>query len=65
MIDDPDCHYGDHAWRGTSTCVRCGNRLRCVCGCYVREDNMNAHVKDKFVAFGAFRGDLRSTDDGC
>jgi len=30
-------------WNGSSQCSRCGARLRCVCGCYVREDNLIAH----------------------
>lgn len=42
---NPDCHYGDHTWNGTSQCVRCGQRLRCGCGVYVREDNMDGHVQ--------------------
>ena len=42
---NPDCYYGDHEWRGTSACVHCGERLRCGCGCYVREDNLDAHLE--------------------
>ena len=41
---DPDCHYGDHTWRGSSQCVRCGARLRCFCGAFVRADNMERHL---------------------
>ena len=41
---DADCHYGDHFWDGSSACSNCGARLRCSCGAYVREDNMEAHV---------------------
>jgi hypothetical protein len=41
-----DCHYGDHEWRGGSVCIRgCGSRLRCICNCFVRADNMGAHVQ--------------------
>lgn len=37
---NPDCHFGDHSFHGTSQCVHCGYRLRCqACGCYVRADN--------------------------
>lgn len=39
-----DCHFGDHEWNGTSQC-RCGARLRCMCGVYIREDNLNDHYK--------------------
>lgn len=32
-------------WNGTSQCVECGGRLRCpACKCYVREDNIDAHL---------------------
>ncbi len=40
----PDCYLmNDHRWNGTSQC-ECGARLRCICGCFVREDNLAAHV---------------------
>lgn len=42
---NPDCYFGDHAWRGTSQCVRCDARLRCHCGVFVREDNLDAHLE--------------------
>lgn len=45
-----DCH-GDHLWRGTSTCVLCGERLRCACGCFIREDNITEHVFEKCLYF--------------
>ena len=41
---DADCYFGDHDWRGTSRC-RCGARLRCICGVFIREDNIDEHVK--------------------
>ena len=40
-----DCHYGDHYWDGSSICSQCGKRLRCSCGCYVREDNLEKHME--------------------
>lgn len=43
-MNNADCHYGDHLWKGTSQCVRCGERLRCYCGAFVREDNLDDHV---------------------
>lgn len=42
---DPDCHYGDHTWLGGSICVRCDKRLRCMCGQFMREDSIEAHLK--------------------
>jgi hypothetical protein len=41
----PDCQYGDHTWRGGSVCVRCGERLRCYCGQFVREDELDVHLE--------------------
>lgn len=41
---NPDCYYGDHTWNGTSQCVHCGERLRCSCGCYVRDDRFDEHI---------------------
>lgn len=42
---NPDCHYGDHTWRGGGTCLHCGKRLRCgLCGQFVREDDLDNHV---------------------
>lgn len=31
-------------WGGSSVCSVCGDRLRCVCGAYVREDNLDKHI---------------------
>ena len=42
---DPDCHYGDHTWRGSSQCIRCDARLRCFCGVFVREGRMERHLE--------------------
>jgi len=43
--DNPDCHYGDHTWKGTGACVRCGKRLRCYCGIFIREDGIDEHLR--------------------
>ena len=37
------CLSGHH-WAGSSQCQWCGERLRCECGCYVRADNLDAHI---------------------
>jgi hypothetical protein len=42
---DPDCHYGDHDWAGGGVCIRCGKELRCYCGRFIREDQLDAHVE--------------------
>lgn len=34
---------GGHRWNGTSTCAECGDRLRCLCGQFVREDALDSH----------------------
>jgi len=41
---NPECWFEDHLWHGGSACVRCGARLRCICGRFTREDGMAAHV---------------------
>ena len=41
---NPDCHFGDHTWRGGGVCVFCGTRLRCFCGQFVREDSIEDHL---------------------
>ena len=33
-----------HYWHGSSVCSLCGERLRCECGRFVREDSLEAHV---------------------
>lgn len=43
---DPDCHYGDHSWYGGGVCVRCGIQLRCYCGQFVREDDIERHLRE-------------------
>ena len=45
-MTDPDCHYGDHLWMGTGACVRCGVQLRCGCGAFVREDDLDRHIRE-------------------
>ncbi len=41
----PECVHGDHLWRGEGACVQCGERLRCICGQFVREDSIDAHLE--------------------
>lgn len=44
-ILSPPCWYtNDHQWHGKSMCPECGARLRCLCGRFVREDNLEAHM---------------------
>lgn len=43
-IIDPDCHNNDHTWCGGGICVRCGKRLRCLCGQFIREDGVEDHL---------------------
>jgi hypothetical protein len=40
-----DCHYGDHSYRDGSVCVACGHHLRCYCGRFIREDEIEAHIE--------------------
>lgn len=42
---DPDCYMEGHLWRGGGVCVRCGEELRCYCGRFIREDQLDAHVE--------------------
>lgn len=44
---DPDCHYGDHWWNGESVCSRCGKQLRCICGQFIREEDLDKHIGDE------------------
>ena len=38
-------------FRGGSTCVNCGTRLRCpACGWFVREDGINGHLRTCKIA---------------
>jgi hypothetical protein len=39
-----ECH-GDHVWRGGGICLHCRTRLRCFCGCFIREDGLEEHFK--------------------
>lgn len=41
---NPNCYYGDHDWQGGSRCVNCDERLRCVCGRFLRADSAYAHL---------------------
>ena len=47
MMLNSYCCMGGHYWNGTSQCVRCGARLRCICGVYVREDNIDEHCAER------------------
>lgn len=38
-----ECHFNDHRWNG-SICSDCGARLRCSCGCFIRAENIEAHM---------------------
>lgn len=42
---NPDCHYGDHRYEGTSQCQDCGQRIRCWCGCFVRADRPEHYLR--------------------
>ena len=45
-VHDPPCWYShDHRWLGSSICTACGERLRCGCGQFVREDSFDEHFK--------------------
>ncbi len=46
-MSDPDCHFGDHLYLGGGTCVRCHKPLRCYCGRFIREDELDAHIGDE------------------
>ena len=41
-----DCHYGDHTWSGGGVCIHCGVQLRCSCGAFVREDDIDRHLRE-------------------
>lgn len=56
---DPECHYGDHLWRGTGACVRCGLQLRCYCGQFVTEENLDKHITTSCPLTVAFRKEER------
>jgi hypothetical protein len=42
---DEGCISG-HFWHGTGTCSRCGERLRCCCGRFVAEGDIDRHLRD-------------------
>jgi hypothetical protein len=44
MMGYDGCQSG-HYWHGSSLCSECGARLRCICGAFVREDNLDEHMK--------------------
>lgn len=37
------CAYEGHDWRG-GVCAACGERLRCVCGRFVKVDDIREHI---------------------
>lgn len=56
---NPDCHYGDHSWRGGGVCVRCGVQLRCYCGQFVTEDGIEKHLRESCPLEKKFREEER------
>jgi hypothetical protein len=60
-MTNPDCHYGDHLWMGGGSCVRCGIQLRCYCGCFIREDDIERHLRDSCRLAEAFRNQERQS----
>jgi len=58
---DPDCHYGDHLWKGGGSCVRCGVKLRCYCGQFVREDDLLRHLDKSCPTYADERDYERSS----
>lgn len=54
-----------HYWNGSSRCSLCDARLRCDCGCYVREDNIDEHMKTcRVIASLASRDHQQEENDG-
>lgn len=43
MSYDELCSILGHYWNGAGVCRRCGDRLRCVCGEFVRQDTLSVH----------------------
>ena len=35
---------GGHEFRGTGACVMCGLKFRCVCGRFMRTDQLKVHI---------------------
>lgn len=40
------CQMEGHEWRNGGICIYCGERLRCLCGQFVRSDQLDQHVKN-------------------
>ncbi len=41
---EPPCYVtNDHYWSG-GICTSCGERLRCLCGRFIRVDDLDAHI---------------------
>lgn len=52
-----------HYWHGGSVCSLCGERLRCGCGRFVREDALDAHVREcKVLEAQAIENETRDRD---
>lgn len=45
LTDAAICHMEGHEYRDGGICIRCGNRLRCLCGRFVRSDGFETHAK--------------------
>lgn len=39
------CEMEGHTWHGSGACVRCGERLRCLCGRYTTEYDLLGHLR--------------------
>jgi hypothetical protein len=60
---NPNCHFGDHDWRGSGVCVHCGKRLRCYCGQFVTEDGIDKHIRDSCpIAFAEMADERRKIE---
>jgi hypothetical protein len=46
MRFDAVCMMEGHNWRGGAVCVNCGDRLRCNCGRFVRERELDRHLRE-------------------
>ena len=62
-VTDADCYFGDHTWLGGGSCVRCGKQLRCYCGQFVREDDIDRHLRESCpVAFTEMEDERRKIE---
>lgn len=58
-MENPNCHFGDHDWGGGGVCLSCGKRLRCGCGRFATEDDLERHVREDCPLSLALRVDER------